>query len=130
MKRLSQIIRKNLKIHVFKQSHLGNCGLIASLASLPKRPEFLKEIAPKTINDRDGKKLEFKMFSQGKPLKVTIDYNLPVDDNKSLIYARSARNNKFYLASYFEKAFVKQACFNSYKTKQKCRSTFFSYVIQ
>ena len=127
MKRLSQIIRKNLKTHDFKQGHIGNCGLIAALASLPKRPEFLKEIAPKTIKDRDGKKLEFKMFSQGKPLKVTIDYNLPLDNNNSLIYARSARNEKFYLASYFEKAFVKQACFNSYK-KSEFTDTLFALM--
>ena len=115
MKRLAQIIRKNLKIHDFKQGRVGNCGLITSLAALSRRPEFLKEIAPKIVSARNGKKLQFKMFSRGNPIKVSVDENLPLDDAKSLIYAGSARNSKFRLASYFEKAFVKQACFNSYK---------------
>ena len=31
----------------FKQGKIGNCGLIAALAAISQRPEFLSEIAPK-----------------------------------------------------------------------------------
>ena len=120
MKSIRQIIIKNLKRHDFKQGKVGNCGLIASLAQLSQRPEFLKEIAPKIIYDKNSTQLQFKMFSRGKPTKVTVDHKLPLDDNKSLVYARSVRNDKFPLASYFEKAFVKKMCFSSYKI---CKST-------
>ena len=59
------------------------------------------------------------MFHFGKPIKVTIDDKLPFvrkffSYKLSLINARSAQNDSFYLASLFEKAVVQQACFGSY----------------
>ena len=118
MKSFAQIVKNTFKTHDFMQGDVGNCGLIASLASLSRRSEFLKEIAPKIIFE-NKLQFEFKMFSRGKPTKVTVDYNLPLDGNKSLVFARPIRNDKFPLASYFEKAFVKKACFNSYKNSEK-----------
>ena len=154
----------------FMQAELGNCGLIAALAGLSQRSEFLIEIAPKIELTSDGIKLHFNMFFEGEPITVTIDDSLPFDENNCLIYASSLSGNKIlskstellrnddfesfsnfyikiskhspslkydlnrlsvedtspkyeialrikqlFLASFFEKVFVKQACNNSYK---------------
>ena len=41
------IIQENLSFSDFKQGDTGNCGLVAAISTLPKRSEFLTEIAPK-----------------------------------------------------------------------------------
>ena len=89
--------------------------MLAVLASLSQRPEFLQEIAPQIEQTSDGVKLHFNMFCEGERKIVTIDDALPFNQNNSLIYARSLRNNNLYLASFFEKVFVKQACNYSYE---------------
>ena len=89
----------------------------SSLAAISDRPEFLSEISPKIIHTSEGVKLIFNMFYKGRPKVVTIDDKLPfIKPNfvRRLIYARSAQNDNLYLASFFEKAVVKQACFNQY----------------
>ena len=103
--------------------------MIAAIAAISKRPEFLSEIAPKIIHTRQGVKLIFKMFYKGKPIFVTINDKLPFidklsDGKLSLIYARSAKNENFYLASFFEKAVVKQACFNQYDNSDEIDPNF------
>ena len=64
------------------------------------------------------------MFYKGKPTIVTIDVKLPfIKPNfterlfgkiPSLIYAKSAKDDNFYLASLFEKAVVKLVCNSFY----------------
>ena len=109
----------------FSQGYIGNCGLIAALAAVSQRPEFLSEIAPKIEHTIKGIKLHFNMFYKGVPTIVTINDKLPFliskpDDNTFgeqpfMIYARSEQNDNLYIASLFEKAVVKLACFNSYE---------------
>ena len=55
----------------FKQGDIGNCGLIAALAAISQRPEFLSEIAPRIEHTSEGVKLHFNMFHNGIPTKVT-----------------------------------------------------------
>ena len=68
---------QNVSLTDFKQGDIGNCGLIASLAAISQRPEFLSEIAPKIEHTSEGVKLHFFMFYKGKPTIVTIDDKLP-----------------------------------------------------
>ena len=104
----------------FEQGFIGNCGLIAALAALSQRPEFLKEIAPKSKQTRGGIKLQFNMFCEGEPITLEIDDSLPFDENNSLVYATAQRKANLFLSSLFEKVYVKQACNYSY---ERCVST-------
>ena len=115
----------NLSLSDFIQGELGDCGLVATCAALSQRTEFSEEIAP-VIDDSSGcMKLHFKMYYEGEPVMVTIDDALPIDENNALVYARSApRNRRLCLSSYFEKVFVKQACYNSYKWAKSTRPEF------
>ena len=98
----------------FRQGSLGDCALIAPLAALSQRPEFASKITPSVYSTNGFIKLHFKMFIKGDPKTVEIDDELPFDKDHSLVYAGSLLNDELYLASYFEKVFVKQACFSSY----------------
>ena len=107
---------KNVLFSDFKQGSIGNCSLIAAFAVLSKRPEFLTEILPKIIS---GDNYSVNMYCKGKPIKVVINDSLPVYENNnneySLVYGRGNRKENLYLASLFEKVFVKQACGYSYE---------------
>ena len=92
---------------------------MSALAAISSRPEFLSEIAPKVEHTSDGIRLHFNMFYKGNPVIVTVDDKLPFFKRSSgkelsLVYATSKNDEKFYLAAFFEKAVVKQACFRSY----------------
>ena len=118
------LIKDQLSLSDFKQGEIGNCGLIAAIAAISQRTEFLTEIAPRIDHTKEGMKLHFKMFYEGEQIVVTIDDKLPFIKPKffkrlfgkkpSLVYARSANNDSFYLASLFEKAVVKLVCNNNY----------------
>ena len=79
----------DIKMCDFKQGYLKNCGLIAVLAALSKRPEFWTEIAPKIIQLRNKCKYIFSMHHQGRPIKIIVDDSLPFDKENNLVYARS-----------------------------------------
>ena len=68
----------------------------------------------------DGIKLHFNMFYEGKLKIVTIDDALAFDGNNSLVCASSSEKDNLYLASFFEKVFLKPACNYSY---ERCIST-------
>ena len=121
----AKIILEDVSLPDFKQGHIGNCALIAALAAMSQRPEFLSEICPKIEHTSEGVKLHFIMFYKGKPTIVTIDDKLPFinpsffewlffGERPSLIYAKSANDDNFYLASLFEKAVVKLVGNNIY----------------
>ena len=86
-----------------KQGFAGNCALIACLAALSRRPEFITQIVPKVVRLRDVTKYQFNMYHKGRPIKVIIDDVLPFDKKNRLLYAGSLRNIKFFLASLLEK---------------------------
>ena len=109
---------KNTSLSDFKQGDIGNCGLIAAVAAISQRSEFLSEIVPKIEQTSEGMKLHFKMFYKGNSITITIDDKLPCrlsEDVLSLVYAGTPQNNNISLASFFEKVVVQYACFNSYK---------------
>ena len=108
----------------FQQGNLSNCEVISSLAAISRRKEFLSEMAPTVEHTKKGYKLHFNMFSKGIPTKVIIDDALPFNENDKLAYARSLNSNTAFLSAYFEKAFVKLACKNSYSICEFIRSDF------
>ena len=117
----AKIVFENVPLTDFKQGDIGNCGLIAALAAISQRLEFLSEISPKIENTSEGIKVHFKMFYKGNPVVVTIDDKLPYlfsDDKISLIYAKSANGDSLYLASLFEKAVVKLVCNSNYNNSE------------
>ena len=124
----AKIIFENVSLSDFEQGDIGNCGLIASLAAISQRPEFLSEICPKIEHTSEGVKLHFIMFYKGKPTIVTIDdkllftkssyFECLFDKKPSLIYAKSSNDDNFYLASLLEKAVVKLVCNNIYSNSE------------
>ena len=124
---------QNVSLSDFEQGvDIGNCGLIAALAAISQRPEFLTEIAPKTEHTSEGLKLHFYMFYKGKPTTVIVDDKLPFikpslferlfGKSPSLVYARSSNDDCFYLASLFEKAVVKLVCNSNYSHSERILS--------
>ena len=53
-----------------KQGFAGNCALIACLAALPRRPEFITRIVPKVVKLSNITKYQFNMFHKGRPIKL------------------------------------------------------------
>ena len=119
--------KEKVSLRDFKQGCVGNCGLVAALASLSRRPEFLSEIAPVVDQTNNSVRLHFIMYHKGEPVTVTIDDKLPFFKPNSFAkifgirpwpaYASSFKSRHFYLAPLFEKAVVKQVCSGSY---QRC----------
>ena len=116
-----KLIFENVSLTDFTQGKIANCGLIAVLAAISQRPEFLSKIAPKIEQTSEGMKFHFKMILKGKPIVVTVDDKLPyelLDDKISLIYAKSGNGDNLYLASLFEKAVVKLVCNSNYNKSE------------
>ena len=80
---------KNNSFSDFKQSDIGNGGLISALTTMSQRSKFLTEIALKIKQTSDDVKLHFNMFYEGNQELVTINDALPFDENNTLVYARS-----------------------------------------
>ena len=79
-KKLNKNCLNNVKLVLlsdFRQGKIENYGLIAALAAISQRPEFLSEISPKIEYTSEGVKIHFIMFYKGKPTIVTLDDNLP-----------------------------------------------------
>ena len=99
----------------FQMGGVGNCSVVAALAALSTRPEFISEIFPAIEHSKKrGTKIHFKLFCKGVATTLTVDDALPYLKGCGLAYARSYNYQNKYLASYFEKAYVKQTCYNSY----------------
>ena len=112
---------ENVLLTDFTQGDIGNCALIAALAAISQRPEFLSEISPNIEYTSEGIKFHFKMFYKGYPVVVTIDDKLPYKlsyDKTSLVYAQSANNKELILASLFEKVVVKLVCHSNYNNSE------------
>ena len=117
--------KEKVSLRDFKQGSISNCGLVAALASMSKRPEFLSEVAPVVDQTNDGVRLHFSMYHKGEPVTVTIDDKLPFYEPNSLTRlfgikpwlacASSFKSRNFYSAPLFEKAVVKLACSGSYE---------------
>ena len=117
-KKKKLIKNKKLRLSDFKQGDIGNCGLVSALAAISQRLEFSNEIYPTVdpIADKTNpfQNIHFKMYCEGAQTEVTVDDALPFRNKNSLVYAKSASKDEVSMASYFEKSFVKQACYSSY----------------
>ena len=81
----------NLTERNFIQGALGNCGMIATQASLANNRELLKEVVPGNQrfenNPEEVSEFRFNFFKYGKPRRVVVDeifhfwnYNLTLND--------------------------------------------------
>ena len=99
----------------FIQGELGNCGMIASMASLARNRELLEKIAP--VNQCfNGKQSEFvfNLYKRGKPQRVVVNERLFLRNNSCLhfifglqkLYYSQSHNHNF-IGPLLEKALVK-----------------------
>ena len=84
----------NVNKHNFIQSRiLGNCVMVASMATLGGNRELYNKVAPNgqnfsvSLKAKTSSKFEFNLYIFGKLHKVIVDANLK-SDGKGLIYSK------------------------------------------
>ena len=95
----------------FLQGMLGNCGMIASMATLASNIELYNKVVPSgqnfQINSKsytsDSSEFVFYLYKFGKLYKVVVDKTLPTDE-KGLFYSRSYNEN--LVGPFLEKALI------------------------
>ena len=120
----------NVTEHNFKQGNLGNCSMIAAMASLATNDQIYKKVVEqsdsksKTLEEIDAvntnkncTKIVFNLYKSGKPYCVEVNDNLWFFFNK-LYYSRSSNNNFF--GSLLEKALVELHFDGKYKSAEGC----------
>ena len=91
-----------------KQGELGDCWLLAAMATISQHQELLERVCPdQTFDFKEGYNGQFKIrfWQYGNWVEVTIDDRLPTRDGK-LIFVHSDTNNEFWPA-LVEKAYAK-----------------------
>ena len=102
----------NITEHNFLQGRLGNCNMIASMATLAGNRELYDKVVPggqkfqitPQPNTGDPPEFVFNLYKFGKLHKVVVDEFLPTDENR-LIYSKSSNGN--LVGPLLEKALVK-----------------------
>ena len=108
----------NITEYNFVQGKLGNCGMIASMATLASNRELYDKVVPSDQNFQvssqpNSSEFVFNLYKWGKLHKVVVDGNLPKDKN-GLIYSKSY--NKNLVGPLLEKALIKLHFNENYKS--------------
>ena len=111
----------------FRQSYvLGNCGLVAAMATLPSNKELYDQVVPSGQNFRRGsrqRKFEFNIYKLGKLHRVAVDVgSLPRNKENELVYSGS--NNDDMVGPLLEKALVDLHFDGDYKSTYAIRPSF------
>ena len=99
----------NITEYNFLQGQLGNCGMVASMATLARNRELYNKVVPGGqnfhINSRsNSSEFVFNLYKFGKLHKVVVNGNLPANNDR-LNYCRSY--NKNLVGPLLEKALIK-----------------------
>ncbi|XP_064623461.1 calpain-9-like isoform X2 [Lineus longissimus] len=124
-KRPSEIVPPNMKPELFvggasrfdvQQGILGDCWLLAAVASLSLHKELLHQVIPPHQDFSTGC-IRFRFWQYGHWVDVLVDDRLPTFNGR-LIYMHSADCNEFWSA-LLEKAYAKlTGCFENLKGGQ------------
>ena len=99
--------------HNFVQGKLGNCGMIASMATLKSNSELYNKVVPSgqnfkksfLFNTNNQSEFAFNLYKLGKLHKVVVDESLPTYGFfNSYLYSKSS--NGSLLGSLLEKALI------------------------
>ena len=103
------------ELNFIQGEKLGNCGMIASMASLARNREVLEKVVPvnQSFNEKPSE-FAFNLYKRGKPHRVVVNESLFLRkfsclsflfNMKKLYYSQSHNNN--FVGPLLEKALIK-----------------------
>ena len=108
----------------FIQGKIGNCGLVASMATLASNRDLYEKVVPRGQNFKTSStsetKFEFNLYKLGKLHKVVVDRSLSADGD-GLIFSRSC--NDSLVGPLLEKAIVQLHYGGNYESTRGINAT-------
>ena len=102
-----------MELNFWQSRSLGNCGMIAAMATLALDKEIYNKVVPEGQNlifnphqclNNDPLLFTFNLYKQGKLRKVVVNESLPIDERGFFIYSASLNLN--FVGPLLEKALV------------------------